>query len=88
MTARPDLSFVRAAASPRTLTRREREILLHLATGSPYKTVARNLGIAQATVKTHAATVRLKLDVASNIEAVVLALRCGLITLDEVVPRG
>ncbi|WP_041320781.1 two-component system response regulator NarL [Hyphomicrobium denitrificans] len=54
-----------------TLTPREREILECLADGLNNKTIARKLGISDATVKVHVKNVLRKLNLASRLEAAV-----------------
>jgi two-component system nitrate/nitrite response regulator NarL len=53
------------------LTPREREILECLAEGLNNKTIARKLGISDATVKVHVKNVLRKLNLASRLEAAV-----------------
>jgi two-component system nitrate/nitrite response regulator NarL len=53
------------------LTTREREILECLADGLNNKTIARNLGISDATVKVHVKNVLRKLNLTSRLEAAV-----------------
>lgn len=62
------------------LTPREREILCHLAEGQSNKTIARELGISDGTVKLHVKAILRKLDVHSRVEAAVIAVEeslCG-----------
>ncbi|MFI9393533.1 response regulator transcription factor [Streptomyces bauhiniae] len=55
------------------LTRREREVLRHLAKGEPNRLLARNLGIAERTVRAHVTSVVRKLGVGSRFEASLVA---------------
>jgi len=55
------------------LTRREREVLFHLAKGSGLREVARQLHMSSKTVNTHLQNLRSKLGVHSTLEAVALA---------------
>jgi two-component system nitrate/nitrite response regulator NarL len=57
--------------SEELLTPREREILECLADGLNNKTIARKLGISDATVKVHVKNVLRKLNLASRLEAAV-----------------
>jgi adenylate cyclase len=50
------------------LSRRETEIARAYAAGASYKTIARDLGIAPATVRTHLGSIYRKLDVSSKIK--------------------
>jgi len=62
------------------LTPREREILCHLAAGQSNKMIARDLGIADGTVKLHVKAILRKLQVRSRVEAAILAVEkelCG-----------
>ena len=63
------------------LTPREREVLQLLAEGLPNKTIALQLGISEHTVKFHVNAILGKLGVQSRTEAVVRAMRLGLIIL-------
>lgn len=60
------------------LTPRETEILGLLAEGQSNKTIARNLGISDGTVKLHVKAILRKLDVHSRVEAAVMAVEHGL----------
>ena len=59
------------------LTEREREILRALATGRSNKLIARELAIAEGTVKVHVKNVLRKLGLRSRVEAAVWATRAG-----------
>ncbi len=63
------------------LTERESQVLRLVATGLPNKTIARELGISEHTVKFHVGAILSKLDARSRTEAVTLAARRGLLTL-------
>lgn len=60
------------------LTPRENEILEHLANGESNKVIARELGIADGTVKLHVKAILRKLGVKSRVEAAVIAVEQGL----------
>jgi DNA-binding NarL/FixJ family response regulator len=62
-----------------TLTNREIEVLHLLAEGASNKVIARALGISSHTVKFHVAAILEKLSVASRTEAVMNAIRLGLL---------
>jgi len=66
---------------PGHLTDRESDILRMLATGCSNKEIARDLNIGEKTVKTHVSSILSKLGVTSRTQAVVYALRTGLIML-------
>jgi two-component system, NarL family, response regulator LiaR len=61
------------------LTRREREVLEHIAHGHSNKQIARELGVAEKTVKTHVGHLLAKLGVTDRTQAALLAVREGLV---------
>ena len=61
------------------LTRREREVLELIARGRSNKRIARELEIAEKTVKTHVGHVLAKLGVTDRTQAALLAVREGLV---------
>lgn len=71
-----------AAATPRAhrtdLTSRELEVLRHLAAGRSNKQIARELGVAEKTVKTHVSNVLAKLGVTDRTQAALYAVEHGL----------
>jgi two-component system, NarL family, response regulator LiaR len=72
------------ASSPHDeLTPREREVLRRLALGLSNKEIADALCISEETVKTHVGSVLAKLQVENRAQAIVQALRRGLVTLEE-----
>ena len=72
------LAQPRGAAATEPLTPREREVLALVARGFANKRIARELGIAEKTVKTHVGHVLAKLGVADRTQAAVHAVRAGL----------
>jgi two-component system nitrate/nitrite response regulator NarL len=89
MTGKLFAAYRDAAAQPRatttpapsplaTLSPREQEILRGIARGASNKEIGRELGIAETTVKIHVQHVLRKLDVASRVQAAVIATEHGL----------
>ena len=66
-------------AAGRQLSPRERDILRGIARGASNKEIARELGIAETTVKIHVQHVLRKLGVSSRVQAAVVATAHGLI---------
>jgi two-component system response regulator DegU len=64
------------------LTPREMEILKYIGQGYLNKQIAAELGISEQTIKNHVTSILRKLNANARTEAVVLALRQGLITLN------
>jgi NarL family two-component system response regulator LiaR len=65
------------------LSERETDVVRLLARGSANKQIARDLGIAEKTVKTHVSSILSKLGVQSRTQAALYAGRVGLVPLDE-----
>ena len=61
------------------LTPREREVLVLIGRGFPNKLIARELGLAEKTVKTHVGHVLAKLGVTDRTQAAVAAVRAGIV---------
>jgi two-component system, NarL family, response regulator LiaR len=61
------------------LTPREREVLVLIGRGFPNKRIARELDVAEKTVKTHVGHVLAKLGVTDRTQAAVFAVRSGLV---------
>ena len=65
------------------LTERELDVLRQVAHGRSNKEIALNLSIAEKTVKTHVGSILNKLGAASRTQAALIAVRSGLVNLDE-----
>lgn len=66
-----------AAAERLGLSQQEKKILGHLVTGSPNKSMARQMGITEATAKVHVKAVLRKLGVQNRTQAAVWAVKRG-----------
>lgn len=67
-----------AEAARGRLTVREREIVQCLARGESNKEIARNLGVAESTVKIHVQNILKKLQLSSRVQVAVYAVEHGL----------
>jgi DNA-binding NarL/FixJ family response regulator len=70
------------------LSDREMEMLKLLATGMSNKEIAEKLYLSLRTVKAHMSNIFTKMNVASRSEALVEALKKGLLTLDDIKQAG
>ncbi len=66
------------------LTERQKEVLLLIAQGLTEQAVAYKLNLSKNTVKYHKKVVFQKLKVRSVIEAIIKALKIGLISVQEI----
>jgi two-component system response regulator DesR len=69
----------RARVSRETLTPREHDVLTKLVDGASVAEIAADLGITSDTVETHLKNLRGKLGAATRLEAVLTAIRLGLV---------
>ena len=82
--------LARRAIAPRhpesseALSEREREVLRHLALGLPNDGIADALFISKRTVQNHVSNIYAKLGLGSRAEAVLYAIRHGIVVVDEV----
>lgn len=70
------------------LSAREHQVLQRIAQGKGTKEIARDLGISSATVRSHVIRIFSKQDVTSRMEAVMKALRDGLLDIRTVFLPG
>lgn len=68
--------------STSTLTARELEVLRLLARGGGNKEIAETLCVAEGTIKTHIVAILRKLEAVDRTQAVILALKRGIIRLE------
>jgi DNA-binding NarL/FixJ family response regulator len=73
----------RSTPAPQRLAAREAEVLQTLAAGASTEEAAQQLGITVHTVRSHLRHAMTKLSARSKLEAVILALKDGLIQLPE-----
>lgn len=71
------------STDPEALTARETEVLRHMALGLSNREIAAALSVSEETVKTHVTHVLAKMNVDNRAQAIVQALKRGLVTLDE-----
>ncbi len=80
----PSVARQALGAAPREeLTARETEVLRRLAQGLSNKEIAEALSISEETVKTHVSNVLAKLEAENRAQAIVQALKRGLVALEE-----
>ena len=75
--------MLHGAESTDVLTARETDVLRHVALGLSNKDIATALAVGEETVKTHVTHVLSKLQVENRAQAIVQALKRGLVSLDE-----
>lgn len=75
--------FLRGGDAIEDLTPRERDVLRHIALGRANREIAAELDIGDETVKTHVAHLFAKLGVENRAQAIVQALKRGIVTLEE-----
>ncbi len=63
------------------LSKREMEVLLHVKNGLRNPEIAENLSLSTKTVENHVRSILQKLDAKNRTEAVVIALRLGIIEI-------
>ncbi len=78
----PAVAAVAAVAAVGTLTEREREVWIAIARGLTNHEIAEELGVSEATVKTHVGNVLAKTGMRDRVALVVLAYETGAIASD------
>jgi DNA-binding NarL/FixJ family response regulator len=63
-----------------TLSAREREVLVLIASGMSNAQIGRALGLEEATIKSHVSRLLTKLDLRSRVQAVIFAYETGIVT--------
>ncbi|MEV7420597.1 response regulator transcription factor [Streptomyces sp. NPDC089919] len=79
-----DLQRETASGVLERLTPREREVLAHLRRGLPNAAIARRMHLAHGTVKDHVSAILAKLQVATRLEAALIADRAASIGPSEI----
>lgn len=70
-----------------TLTERELEVIRALAQGKSNKEIAQDLDISEKTVRNHASNIYRKLHIFDRTQAVLYAIRKGLVDIEDLEPR-
>lgn len=73
----------RMSGDPLKLSNREQEVLVLLKEGLPVSAIARRLYISQSTAKTHISKIYEKLGASNRTQAVMEAIRRGLVSADD-----
>ena len=76
--------LVRGEKSEGSLSEREQEVLRQLALGYTNREIAETLLVSPETVKTHVGNILAKLHLAHRAQAMVYALKHGIISLDDI----
>lgn len=76
-----DLSFVnRLTELP--ITKREKEVLLHLAKGKTNKEISKELLLSTSTIRNHISNIFTKLRISNRSQATAIAIYCGLLNIN------
>jgi DNA-binding NarL/FixJ family response regulator len=70
-------------AAPVPLTKREKEVLEWMATPNTYRQIAQQLTVSEETIRSHAKSILEKLGQPNRAQAVLSAMRLGLITMQR-----
>ena len=73
-----------AGSRTEVLSEREREVLSLMAKGLANREIGERLWIAEATVKTHVTHILAKLGQSDRVQAVLAAVRLGLVDAEEI----
>ncbi|BCL81279.1 DNA-binding response regulator [Ktedonobacteria bacterium brp13] len=73
-----------SAARSTSLSEREQEVLQHLALGRTNREISELMIVSPETVKTHVGNILTKLQLAHRAQAVIYALKQGMISLDDI----
>ncbi|HEY7415036.1 MAG TPA: response regulator transcription factor [Ktedonobacteraceae bacterium] len=76
--------FVRDEKPEAALSERERDVLQQMALGYTNKEIAEKMMVSPETVKTHVGNILSKLNLPHRMQAVMYALKHGLISLDDI----
>lgn len=79
-------SVVQGTITGNPLTDREMDVLRELVNGRTNKGIADALSVSEETVKTHVGNILAKLNLSHRQQAIVYALKEGLVSLDDLDP--
>lgn len=83
----PATGGVRSGGAPR-LTERELGVVKAFAQGKSNKEIALDMGISEKTVRNHASRIYKKLGIFDRTQALIYALREGLVSMEDLEPGG
>ena len=78
------LQLMQGGLPENSLTEREKEVLLQITRGLTNREIAEHFTISEETVKTHVGNILTKLQLDHRAQAIIYALKQGLISLDEI----
>lgn len=70
------------------VSKREKEILVHLATGKTNKEIADSLSLSTSTIRNHVSNIFTKLKISNRAQATAIAIYSGLITPETFMEEG
>ncbi|OGI18549.1 MAG: hypothetical protein A3B68_02135 [Candidatus Melainabacteria bacterium RIFCSPHIGHO2_02_FULL_34_12] len=82
-----DTSFVQRLTNL-PISKREKEILVHLGTGKTNKQIADTLSLSTSTIRNHISNIFTKLKISNRAQATAIAIYSGLITPETFIEEG
>jgi DNA-binding NarL/FixJ family response regulator len=76
--------LVRGGPLVEELSEREKDVLHQLAHGRTNREIAQTLHVSEETVKTHVGNILSKLQLSHRTQAVIYALKQGLVSIDDI----